>query len=56
MDDRGLYASGQLWLRKKDVVGRARGLVHGLFIDIFFPYMYYFVLKFILKEAINIIR
>jgi signal peptidase len=25
VDDRGLYAQGQLWLEKKDVVGRARG-------------------------------
>ena len=25
VDDRGLYAQGQLWLQKKDVVGRARG-------------------------------
>ena len=25
VDDRGLYAPGQLWLQKKDVVGRARG-------------------------------
>lgn len=27
MDDRGLYAQGQLWLTKKDVVGRARGFL-----------------------------
>lgn len=27
VDDRGLYAPGQLWLAKKDVVGRARGLL-----------------------------
>jgi len=27
VDDRGLYAPGQLWLQKKDVVGRARGLL-----------------------------
>jgi len=27
VDDRGLYAPGQLWLEKKDVVGRARGYV-----------------------------
>lgn len=27
VDDRGLYAPGQLWLQKKDVVGRARGFV-----------------------------
>ncbi|CAI9742938.1 signal peptidase complex catalytic subunit SEC11A [Octopus vulgaris] len=27
VDDRGLYAPGQLWLKKKDVVGRARGFV-----------------------------
>lgn len=27
IDDRGLYAPGQLWLEKKDVVGRARGFV-----------------------------
>lgn len=25
VDDRGLYAPGQLWLEKKDIVGRARG-------------------------------
>ncbi|GAB6032009.1 Signal peptidase complex catalytic subunit S11A, variant 2 [Chamberlinius hualienensis] len=25
VDDRGLYAQGQLWLEKKDVVGRAKG-------------------------------
>uniref|UniRef100_T1ISQ2 Signal peptidase complex catalytic subunit SEC11 n=1 Tax=Strigamia maritima TaxID=126957 RepID=T1ISQ2_STRMM len=27
VDDRGLYAPGQLWLEKKDVIGRARGFV-----------------------------
>lgn len=27
VDDRGLYAPGQMWLHKKDVVGRARGFV-----------------------------
>lgn len=27
VDDRGLYAQGQLWLTKKDVVGRARGFL-----------------------------
>ncbi|XP_007479282.3 signal peptidase complex catalytic subunit SEC11A isoform X1 [Monodelphis domestica] len=27
VDDRGLYKQGQLWLEKKDVVGRARGFV-----------------------------
>ena len=26
VDDRGLYSPGQLWLEKKDVIGRARGL------------------------------
>jgi len=25
VDDRGLYAPGQLWLDKSDVVGRAKG-------------------------------
>jgi len=25
VDDRGLYAPGQLWLEKREVVGRARG-------------------------------
>lgn len=25
VDDRGLYAPGQLWLEKKDIVGRTRG-------------------------------
>lgn len=33
VDDRGLYAPGQLWLSKKDIVGRARGLLpYGEFI------------------------
>jgi len=27
VDDRGLYAPGQLWLTRKDIVGRARGLL-----------------------------
>nr|CAG4644314.1 EOG090X0DWF [Lepidurus arcticus] len=27
VDDRGLYAPGQLWLTRKDVVGRARGFL-----------------------------
>ena len=27
VDDRGLYAPGQLWLKKKDIVGRTRGYV-----------------------------
>ena len=27
MDDRGLYAPGQLWLTPKDVVGRAKGFL-----------------------------
>ncbi|RWS22637.1 signal peptidase complex catalytic subunit SEC11A-like protein [Leptotrombidium deliense] len=27
VDDRGLYAPGQLWLQKKDIVGRAKGFV-----------------------------
>ena len=27
VDDLGLYAPGQLWLTKKDVVGRARGFL-----------------------------
>ena len=27
VDDRGLYAPGQLWLQKKDIVGRVRGFV-----------------------------
>ncbi|MPC27818.1 Signal peptidase complex catalytic subunit SEC11C [Portunus trituberculatus] len=27
VDDRGLYANGQAWLNRKDVVGRARGYV-----------------------------
>lgn len=25
VDDRGLYASGQYWLTRKEVIGRARG-------------------------------
>ncbi|CAJ0955020.1 unnamed protein product, partial [Mesorhabditis belari] len=27
VDDRGLYAAGQLWLNRTDVVGRAKGIV-----------------------------
>lgn len=27
VDDRGLYAPGQLWLTKSDMVGRAKGLL-----------------------------
>ncbi|RDD46602.1 Signal peptidase complex catalytic subunit SEC11C [Trichoplax sp. H2] len=27
VDDRGLYADGQFWLEKKDVIGRAKGFV-----------------------------
>merc|ERR1712062_803207 len=27
VDDRGLYAPGQLWLDREDVVGRARGFL-----------------------------
>lgn len=27
VDDRGLYAPGQLWLTKNDIVGRARGFL-----------------------------
>uniref|UniRef100_U5EVP6 Signal peptidase complex catalytic subunit SEC11 n=1 Tax=Corethrella appendiculata TaxID=1370023 RepID=U5EVP6_9DIPT len=27
VDDRGLYAPGQLWLTKKDIVGRAKGFL-----------------------------
>ena len=27
VDDRGLYAPGQFWLTRKDVVGRARGFL-----------------------------
>ena len=27
VDDRGLYAPGQMWLEKKDVVGRANGFL-----------------------------
>lgn len=27
VDDRGLYAPGQLWLTNEDVVGRARGFL-----------------------------
>lgn len=32
VDDRGLYAPGQLWLQKKDIVGRARGYISNLII------------------------
>lgn len=27
VDDRGLYAPGQYWLEKKDIIGRAKGFV-----------------------------
>ncbi|XP_068710582.1 signal peptidase complex catalytic subunit SEC11A-like [Montipora foliosa] len=47
-DDRGLYAPGQLWLERKDVVGRARGFVPyvGLVTMIWndYPKFKYFVL------------
>jgi len=32
VDDRGLYAPGQLWLEKKDVIGRARGYLQSNFV------------------------
>jgi signal peptidase len=27
VDDRGLYAPGQYWLERKDIIGKARGFV-----------------------------
>ena len=30
MDDRGLYAPGQLWLQREDILGRARGTLRYL--------------------------
>ncbi|XP_064644981.1 signal peptidase complex catalytic subunit SEC11A-like [Lineus longissimus] len=51
VDDRGLYAHGQLWLQKKDVVGRAKGflpyvgIVTILMND--YPKLKYFVLAFL---------
>ncbi|CAF4185238.1 unnamed protein product, partial [Adineta steineri] len=48
VDDRGLYAPGQLWLEKKDVIGRARGFVPyiGMVTIIMndYPQLKYFVL------------
>jgi signal peptidase len=48
VDDRGLYAPGQLWLSPKDVVGRARGFVpHVGIVTILmndYPKLKYFVL------------
>jgi len=32
VDDRGLYAPGQMWLEKKDVVGRAKGSGSSIYI------------------------
>ena len=34
VDDRGLYAPGQLWIRRNEVVGRARGLVNSVYSDL----------------------
>lgn len=30
MDDRGLYAPGQLWLKREDILGRAQGTLRYL--------------------------
>lgn len=30
VDDRGLYAPGQLWLKREDILGRARGTLRYL--------------------------
>jgi len=30
VDDRGLYAPGQLWLQREDILGRARGTLRYL--------------------------
>ena len=30
MDDRGLYAPGQLWLQREDILGRAKGTLRYL--------------------------
>jgi signal peptidase I len=27
VDDRGLYAHGQMWLEQKDIIGRSKGFV-----------------------------
>ena len=45
VDDRGLYAPGQLWLEKRDVVGRARGWEIGfislVFVIVVYPLSYF---------------
>ena len=30
VDDRGLYAPGQLWLQREDILGRAKGTLRYL--------------------------
>ena len=47
VDDRGLYAPGQLWIRRNEVVGRARGLV-----DIII-YSYTHILSVVANKCIN---
>jgi len=37
VDDRGLYAPGQLWLQREDILGRARGTLRYLGIVTLFP-------------------
>uniref|UniRef100_A0A1A9Z718 Signal peptidase complex catalytic subunit SEC11 n=1 Tax=Glossina pallidipes TaxID=7398 RepID=A0A1A9Z718_GLOPL len=51
VDDRGLYAPGQLWLTKKDIVGRARGFLPYVGIITIFMNEYPKV-KFLDKEVI----
>jgi hypothetical protein len=31
IDDRGLYSPGQLWLEKKDIIGKVKGYPNFLF-------------------------
>uniref|UniRef100_A0A915MBY8 signal peptidase I n=1 Tax=Meloidogyne javanica TaxID=6303 RepID=A0A915MBY8_MELJA len=53
VDDRGLYASGQYWLQRKDVVGRAKGFVPyvGMVTIIMndYPKLKYSVLVFVIE-------
>lgn len=56
VDDRGLYAPGQLWLTKNDIVGRARGVLPyvGMITIYMNEYPNFKVRKCIFKERLKI--
>lgn len=41
VDDRGLYAPGQLWLEKKDILGKVKGYVSIFIFDSRFLFFIY---------------